>query len=156
MTVKAQKFLAGLLGLALFVSVLLVGYVDLKRRAKSSNSERPVTGVLSPQIERGLKIYEKFSCITCHGVAGKGGIKNYNAQTGGEVPPLDRVAEGFSKEELIKKILEGIPKVEKLDPKGPTTPLYMPGYKNIISQTELEALVAYLNWLMPKNEKDTW
>ena len=151
MSVTGQKLLVGLLGLALFGSVLTAGYVDAQRHRK--HQHQPATNaVLNPKLETGRKLYEKLGCLACHGVDGKGGVPNLNAQTGQLVPPVAFVAEGYKKEELRDKILKGVSKVEKLDPAGPTPPLYMPAYKELIADTDLELLMAYLKSLMPKGE----
>jgi mono/diheme cytochrome c family protein len=156
MTVKGQKILAGVLGLVLFASVGLVSYTDSQRRKKESLPSSSLPTNLNPQAARGLKIYETFGCITCHGSGGKGQIKNNNAQTGGEVPPIDRVAESFSDAELRQKILDGVAQIEKLNPNGPAPPLAMPAYKNRLDNTDLEDLIVYIKSLMPSGEKTEW
>ena len=105
--------------------------------------------------ERGKLVFKKYGCAGCHGLEGKGGVKNPNSQ-GGVVPSLTRVAEGYTKDELEQKIRLGVPQVAKADPKGPIPPLYMPSWKDKISQQELDDLTAYLFSLMPKGEKEEW
>ena len=68
------------------------------------------------------------------------------------VPPVGFVADSFTKQELKEKILKGVPKVEKLDPNGPTPPLHMPGYAGIINDADMELLINYLYSLMPKEQ----
>lgn len=150
-----QKCLVGFLGLALFGSVLMAGYVEKRRQAQSRSAvvEEPLG---DPKLEHGRQTYKKFSCATCHGVDGKSGAPNVNAQTGQQVPPVAFVAESFTKEELRKKIITGVAKVEKKDPNGPTPPLSMPSYQGILTDAELEDLIDYLNSLQPKNAEDSW
>lgn len=104
------------------------------------------------KIQSGEKLFSEFQCFVCHGQAGKGGIKNPNVM-GGEVPTLAKVAEGYTTEELKKKILEGVPKVDKQDPNGADPPLFMPAWKEVLSEAQVDSLAAYLMSLMPDSEK---
>ncbi|HEV2391792.1 MAG TPA: cytochrome c [Verrucomicrobiae bacterium] len=157
MSVTAQKYLVGFLGLILTGSVIATGYLDTQRRKKENAQQTSASAAapakpLSPELERGLKVYNEFSCQACHGPQGKGGVHNYNAQTAQEVPALIHVADGYKKDELIAKIQNGVPIEPKLDPNGPTPPLHMPGFKDLINQQQMEDLVAYLISLKPKGE----
>jgi mono/diheme cytochrome c family protein len=156
MSVITQKYLVGIMGLILVGSVLATGYLDSQRRKKEnvpSGSEASVPAPpLSPELQSGLKIYEEF-CAACHGPSGKGGVYNFNAQSGQQVPPLNHVADGYTKPELIAKIQMGVPVEPKLDPKGPEPPLHMPGFKDMLSDAQLNDLVAYLISLKPKGEE---
>jgi mono/diheme cytochrome c family protein len=154
MSVTTQKYLVGIIGLILVGSVLVTGYLDAERRNKENAAPvAEATPVLSPELQRGLKLYEEFSCAACHGPGGKGGVHNFNAQTGQEVPPLNRVAEGYTKPELIAKIQDGVPTEAKLDPNGPEPPLRMPGFKGMLTEDQLNDLVSYLISLKPKGEE---
>ncbi|MGA8657063.1 MAG: cytochrome c [Chthoniobacterales bacterium] len=157
MSIITQKYLVGIMGLILVGSVIATGYLDTQRRKKENvprGSEDAAPSLpLSPELQRGLKIYEEFSCAACHGPGGKGGVHNFNAQSGQEVPPLNHVADGFTKSELIAKIQIGVPIVPKLDPNGPAPPLQMPGFKDMLSDAQLDDLVAYLISLKPKGEE---
>jgi mono/diheme cytochrome c family protein len=157
MSVITQKYLVGIMGLVLLGSILATGYLDSQRRKKEnvphgSEASAPASP-LSPELQSGLKIYEEFSCLACHGPGGKGGVHNFNAQSGQEVPPLNHVADGYTKPELIAKIQMGVPVEPKLDPKGPEPPLHMPGFKDMLSDAQLNDLVAYLISLKPKGEE---
>lgn len=105
-------------------------------------------------VELGKRVFLRYGCATCHGPEGKGGVKNANAQ-GGEVPSLTKVAEGFSAAELEKVIREGRRSVPE-DDRGPTPPLHMIGWKEVMDDTEIDALGDYLFSLMPKGEGETW
>src|SRR6202521_1889385 len=123
MSIIIQKYLVGIMGLILVGSVIATGYLDRQRRQKE-NAPGAAEAVqaqapLPPELERGTKIYADFSCAACHGAAGKGGVHNFNSQSGQAVPPLNRVAEGYTKPELIAKIQGGVPEEPKLDPNGP-------------------------------------
>lgn len=102
--------------------------------------------------EPGAQVFQRFQCFACHGPQGKGGVKNPNA-VGGEVPALARVAEGYTVSELKRKIQEGVPKVDKQDPEGPDPPLFMPSWKGVLDDDQLDSLTAYLLSLMPKTGK---
>jgi mono/diheme cytochrome c family protein len=154
MSIVTEKYLVGTMGLILVGSVLATGYLDSQRR-KKENVPRASEAAppLSPELQGGLKIYEEFSCAACHGPGGKGGVHNFNAQTGQEVPSLIHVADSYTKPELISKIQIGVPIEPKLDPSGPVPPLHMPDYKDMLSDAQLKDLVAYLISLKPKGEE---
>jgi mono/diheme cytochrome c family protein len=109
-------------------------------------------GIVSP-IERGKVAYKKYGCVGCHGPDGRGGVPNPNAKTAQLVPDLKFVAEGYTKDELKKRILDGQREIPSMDPKKPAAPLYMPGWRGRIAEGEVNDLVAYLNSLLPKGEK---
>lgn len=98
--------------------------------------------------QRGGAVFQKYGCVACHGVAGRGGVKNANAWTGGEVPPLTYVAQGFTRDQL-KALIQAGRYPTKADPRGPTPPLWMPAWKDKIQAEELEALADYLLSLYP-------
>jgi len=157
MSIIIQKYLVGIMGLILVGSVIATGYLDTQRRKKenlpgASEASSPAA-TLTPELQRGLKIYVEFSCAACHGPGGKGGVHNFNAQSGQAVPPLDHVAVGYTKPELIAKIQIGVPVEPKLDPNGPLPPLHMPGFKDMLADDQLNDLVAYLFSLKPKGEE---
>jgi len=156
-SVITQKFLVGIMGLVLLGSIIATGYLDFQRRKKENvphGSEASAPALpLSPELQSGLKIYEEFSCLACHGPGGKGGVHNFNSQSGQEVPPLNHVADGYTKPELIAKIQTGVPVEPKLDPNGPEPPLRMPGFKDMLSDAQLNDLIAYLISLKPKGEE---
>ena len=153
MTVTAQKYLVASLSLALFAALIAVGGVDAQRRAQAAKSRQiAVAGALNPQLERGRMAFVKYSCNACHGMNGSGGIKNLNAQTGGEINGLTRVNETYTRQELMDRIRNGVPNVDKADATGPDPPLRMPAYKDLIGGQELDDLAAYLFSLKPAAE----
>ncbi len=155
MSVIAQKITVGILGFALFGSVLAVGYVDASRR----DAERRLAEFkpkLTPELAQGRAVFEKYSCVVCHGPDGKGALPNFNAQPGGKTPGLDKVCVTYTQQELKDKIRNGVPTVERADPNGPPPPLHMPPFKDAISDGELDQLVNYLFALMPAKDKDAW
>jgi|SRR6266853_581200 len=150
MTVTAQKYLVASLSLALFAALIAVGGVDAQRRAQAAKSRQvALAGALNPQLERGRIVFTKYSCNACHGTGGSGGIKNLNAQTGGEINGLMQVSETYTQQELIERIRNGVPNVDKADPTGPDPPLRMPAFKGLIGGQEMDDLAAYLFSLRP-------
>ena len=105
---------------------------------------------------RGRQVYLRYGCSACHGPDGKGGFANANAETEGKVPAVTFVAEGFTRRELRKKILEGFASVGKKDPNGPRPPFRMPGWAGQMSDAEVGDLVEYLWSLYPKSETQKW
>jgi len=154
MSITSQKFFVGFLGLALCGSLVTVGYVDGSRRHKAAAEVAVETAKLKPDLDKGAELYQKLSCIACHGVAGNQSMDNFNAQTAQKVPPLIHVADSYTKEDLAKKIWDGVLLEPKLDPNGPTPPLHMPSYKGIISTNDMTLLVNYLFSLKPKDEQN--
>jgi cytochrome c553 len=144
-TVTAQKYLVAALSLALFAALIAVGSVDAQRRASAAKARQgELAGALNPQLERGRAVFVKYGCNACHGMSGSGGIKNLNAQTGGEINGLTKVSETYTREELIERIRNGVPNVDKADPTGPDPPLRMPSYRDLIAGQEMEDLTVYL------------
>jgi mono/diheme cytochrome c family protein len=105
---------------------------------------------------RGRLVYARYGCASCHGADGKGGFANTNAETEGKVPPVVFVAEGFTRPELRRKILDGFPTVGKKDPQGPRPPYRMPGWAGQMTDAEVSDLVEYLWSLYPKSETQKW
>ena len=106
----------------------------------------------SSPTEHGKYVFFKYGCAACHGPDARGGRKNYNYVNGVE-PNLRKNVPTYTREELIKKIQNGVPIVGKKDPKGPTPPLYMPAWKDKIKGKELEDLVTYLFSIAEKQEQ---
>jgi mono/diheme cytochrome c family protein len=111
-----------------------------------------VPSAISP-IERGKAVYRKYGCAGCHGPDAKGGVPNPNAKTAQQVPGLEYVAEGYTKDELKKRVLDGQREITPMDPKKPYPPLYMPPWRGKIAEGELNDLVEYLISLKPRGEK---
>lgn len=112
--------------------------------------------VAETSVARGRLVYQKYGCAACHGDDAKGGFANPNSETEGKVPGITFVAEGFTKPELRKKILEGLATVGKKDANGPKPPFRMPGWAGVMSSAELTDLVEYLWSLLPKASGDSW
>jgi mono/diheme cytochrome c family protein len=104
------------------------------------------------RIAAGAELYF-FNCAHCHGDEGRGGVPNPNAKPGEIVPDLVRVAQGYSGEELKKRIFTGQHEIPVLDPSRPPPPLHMPGWGGKMSDAEVDDLVAYLVSLDPGDDQ---
>ena len=97
-------------------------------------------------IEHGEAVFKKFGCAACHGIGGVGGRRNWNGGLGEEVPPLLYVKAyyGNDVESLKHVIRNGRQPVPRANAGRPNPALYMPAWKDRISEEDLTALVAYL------------
>jgi mono/diheme cytochrome c family protein len=103
-------------------------------------------------IEAGRQDFARFGCVGCHGTELQGGVPNPNAQ-GGEVPSLLHVSDDYTKDEVIAIIRNG--KVPPMDnPAGPTPPLYMPSWKHVLSDEDVNRVADYL-W-SKQQKKESW
>jgi mono/diheme cytochrome c family protein len=97
-------------------------------------------------VERGKAVFEKNGCAACHGTGGVGGRRNWNGALGEEVPALLHVKAyyGNHADQLKDLIRHGRQPVPRANPARPNPALYMPAWKDRISEAELDALVVYL------------
>ena len=121
-----------------------------------TDADRPVSYIVQGQpepeptsatpVERGKAVFEKYGCAACHGIGGVGGRKNANGGLGQEAPPLLYVKAYYGNDvESLKHLLRtGRQPVPRADPTRPNPALYMPAWKDRISDPDLDALVAYL------------
>jgi mono/diheme cytochrome c family protein len=94
-----------------------------------------------------------FGCVGCHGQDLKGGTKNPNSQ-GGEVPALIHLSDDYTQKEVAAIIRRGkTPPLE--DPEKPAPPLYMPTWKNILADEDIQEIIGYAWSLRPK-ESEAW
>jgi mono/diheme cytochrome c family protein len=107
-------------------------------------------------VARGHLVYQTYGCAMCHGADAKGGFANLNSESGGKVPGLVMVKEGYLEREVVQKILEGTPRIGKADPKGPTPPFRMPGWRDRMTRAEAADITKYLFSLYPKKSGDSW
>ena len=110
-----------------------------------------IPALMAP-VDRGREVFRKYGCAGCHGPEGKGGVPNPNAKTAQQVPPINYVADSYTKPELKKVIVTGRRQIDALDPKRAAPPLYMPAWGSTIKDAEVDDLVAYLFSLKPKGE----
>lgn len=101
------------------------------------------------KVEEGAYVFQKYGCVGCHGVGGRGGVKNKNMEMAEEVPSLIYVADGLSRDELKETIRKGRYPARS-DPNDLAPPLWMPAWGEKILEEELDALVEYLMSLSPE------
>jgi mono/diheme cytochrome c family protein len=79
-------------------------------------------------------------------------VPNPNSQ-GGEVPSLLHASDDYTKEEVITIIRNGkVPPTENTAKAAP--PLYMPSWKNVLSEEDINRVADYL-WSLQK-KKESW
>ncbi len=105
---------------------------------------------------RGQVLYERYGCVPCHGAEGNGGRENPNAETDGKVPGVVKVAEGYTKVELVSLLRHGTSRIGRADASGPLPPYRMPGWGDRLSDAQLQDLVEYLISLAPKSATPSW
>jgi mono/diheme cytochrome c family protein len=103
--------------------------------APAATSASPAT--VDPQVAAGAHIFVQFACAQCHGEQGRGGVSPY-------VPALTTVAKTFKPDQLRSIIDHGLG-----ESANPTKP-YMPVWGQVISQTQVTDLIAYLRAGLPK------
>lgn len=141
----------------LVVGLVLVGYgLRLEVQSPAPQPVRTPAAADISAIERGRLVYAQYGCAACHGNDGRGGFANPNSETDGKVPGVTFVAEGYTKGELRKKILDGFATIAKKDPKGVRPPFRMPGWAGQMTDAEAADLVEYLFGLYPKLAGDKW
>jgi mono/diheme cytochrome c family protein len=141
----------------LVVGLVVAGYgLRLEMRSPAPQPMRTPAVAGASAIERGRAVYAQYGCATCHGTDGKGGFPNPNSETDGKMPGLTFVAEGYTRPELRKKILDGLATIGKKDQKGPRPPFRMPGWAGQMTDAEVADLVEYLWSLYPKSETQKW
>ncbi len=118
-----------------------------RRRGDAANALEPEPAAAS-KVEQGAAVYQKAGCIGCHGPQGRGGIRNPNMDQQ-EVPPLTHVSDGYSKEEL-KEIIRDGRYPARADKNGLAPALWMPSWKDKLSEEEIDAVVEYLYSLNPE------
>jgi mono/diheme cytochrome c family protein len=116
-----------------------------------SRRARPLTAQ-DAAIEAGKQSFARFGCVGCHGLQLQGGVPNPNSQ-GGEVPSLLHASDDYTKEEVIKIIRNG--KAPPVDNSAkPAPPLYMPSWKSVLAEEDINRIADYL-WSLQK-KKEGW
>jgi mono/diheme cytochrome c family protein len=91
---------------------------------------------IDPQVAAGAHVFVQFACVQCHGEQGRGGVS-------ADVPALTGVATSVSSSGLRSIIDHGLG-----ESANPTKP-YMPVWGEVISQTQVSELIAYLRAGLP-------
>lgn len=144
------------LALVVFVAVVSAVHLETRPPAPQPQRDETVAPDTSTPVARGRLVYARYGCAACHGPDGKGGFANTNAETDGKVPSVVYVAEGFTRAELKKKVLDGLATVGRKDPKGPQPPYRMPGWRGVMTDADAGDLVEFLFSLYPKTETQSW
>ena len=109
----------------------------------------------APSAERGGALFRQVGCFQCHGENGVGNVRNPNS-VGGFVTPLTLVSRGYSDEELKNKIRFGVRYVGRGDSAALPPPLFMPTWGKILTEGQLDDLVAYLKSLAATQAPAEW
>jgi mono/diheme cytochrome c family protein len=126
----------------------IVDYLStLKGEAYRQNPPWDAPEFASDPVKRGKELFKRVGCVGCHGNEGRGGFPNNNV-AGGLVPSLTKAAEGFTKEELHKRIKDGS-RPQKENPDLPEPMIYMPAWGQVLKDDEIGAVVEYLYSLKP-------
>jgi mono/diheme cytochrome c family protein len=91
---------------------------------------------IDPHVAAGAHVFVQFACVQCHGEQGRGGVS-------ADVPALTGVATSVSSSGLRSIIDHGLG-----ESANPTKP-YMPVWGEVISQTQVSELIAYLRAGLP-------
>ncbi len=123
----------------------IVDYLKELKGQDWPSGARPwdTASLIGDPVARGRVIYSRAGCVGCHGIEGAGGYPNNNVK-GGMIPALNKVGEGYNKDELIMKIKKGVLHPEKADLAGPPPLIAMPAWGEKLDAQELDALADYL------------
>lgn len=125
---------------ALLIPAGVVGWVignsGGKQKAASTTTATTAPVAVSSSVASGAHLFVQFACSQCHGMQGRGGIST-------DVPALTNVAQTLSATQLRTIINHGLG-----ESANPTKP-YMPVWGQVISQTQVADLVAYLRAGLP-------
>ena len=110
-------------------------------------------------VKKGEVIFNKAGCVACHAEMGRGGYRNNNV-VGGLIPTLTKVSEGYTKEELLSKIKNGVTS-SPADPSQPLPMISMPKWGAVLKDDEINAVIEFLFSLNASNAKseksgDSW
>lgn len=94
------------------------------------------SATVDPHVAAGAHNFVAFACAQCHGDQGKGGVSSH-------VPALTDIAKGLTPAALREIIDKGVGVSAK------TTDVYMPVWGGIISDRQVNDLIAYLKAGLP-------
>lgn len=126
------------------------GAVDRKELLASAAVGAPPSSE-DPLVKKGWEVYTQRGCVYCHGVGGEGGVENPNFK-GKTMPALKKLVSTYTDEELREKIRTGVANSDREDPNGPPPALWMPAWRGVLSDSELNSLISYLRFLAPAEE----
>jgi mono/diheme cytochrome c family protein len=113
----------------------------LQRRFRLAGSVAPATtqaavATVDPHVAGGAHLFVQFACAQCHGPQGQGGVSP-------AVPALTQAGKQLTAPQLRKIINHGLG-----ESANPTQP-YMPVWGAVISNTQVNDLVAYIRAGLP-------
>jgi mono/diheme cytochrome c family protein len=132
-------------GIALVIAVGAVAYAaghygertkTVSTQGAGSSPTAPTYPTVSPQVAAGAHTFVQFACVQCHGALGRGGVDP-------AVPALNTVGQSLTVAQLTHIINHGLG--ASADPKQP----YMPVWGEVISNTQVSNLVAYIQAGLP-------
>lgn len=120
-----------------------VGWI-IGNNTGGSSSNANLSAQVDPTIAYGGRLFVSFACAQCHGMQGKGGPD-------ATVPKLQGIGSTMSPAQIASIINDGVPgqQTPAGDVTGTTGP-YMPTWRNILSKTQVAALVAYIDQNLPE------
>jgi mono/diheme cytochrome c family protein len=104
--------------------------------AKTAAPTSTAVAAVDPHVAAGAHDFVQFACAECHGDRGRGGVSP-------DVPALTGVAKELTPSELRSIIDHGLG-----ESSNPTKP-YMPVWGGVISETQVNDLIAYLRAGLP-------
>ena len=104
---------------------------------ESAGVSSSAQAAVDPHVAAGAHVFVQFACAQCHGMQGKGGVSP-------DVPALTSAGKALSAARLRSIIDHGLG-----ESANPTKP-YMPVWGQVISQTQVSDLIAYLRAGLPK------
>src|SRR5512132_4278923 len=119
----------------------LVAYLRAGLPAVPGATASPVITAQGPAVE-GALLYQRYGCINCHGPNGLGGVPNPQSPDKA-IPPLSG-ADFFSEFNTDQKIVDVIRSGSVL---GRPPIVSMPHWGGILTNDQLDALVAYIKTL---------
>ena len=130
---------------ALTVYLLSLTASNLPAKYVTPSKPEPAPTYAS-QVEHGKAVFQKFGCTGCHGMDGVGGRRNWNGGLGEEVPSLLYVKAYYGEhvDDLKSLIRNGRQPVPRANASRPQPGLYMPAWKDRLTEEQLDHLVDYL------------
>lgn len=130
-----------ILSVGLAIGAALLGFVvgrDSKHPTSSATALTQTTSVaVAPHVAAGAHLFVQFACAQCHGMHGQGGVSPV-------VPALRSAGKRLTVTRLRYIIDHGLG--ESANPKQP----YMPVWGAVISNTQVNDLIAYIRADLPE------
>jgi mono/diheme cytochrome c family protein len=107
------------------------------KHTHTSSTAAVVSAPVNPQVAAGAHDFVQFGCAQCHGEQGRGGVSPY-------VPALTSAGRTLTADSLRSIINHGLG-----ESKDPTRP-YMPVWGEVISERQVNDLIAYIHAGLPQ------